>query len=104
MKLHDYLPLKAIVEDLGVSRWTLWRAARSGIPGFPQPVKAGRQLYWKKTQLSALESALLRFEGRCAFDRKRDHERKLRELRKRKAPARAERLHGEPRQRDLFSS
>jgi predicted DNA-binding transcriptional regulator AlpA len=71
MRLKDYLPLKAVVEDLGVSRWTLWRAASSGIENFPKPTKVGRQIYWKKSEMDALEAALLRFEGRCAFDRKR---------------------------------
>mgnify|MGYP000893523256 CR=1 FL=1 len=76
MKLKNYLPLKAVVEDLGVSRWTLWRAAGSGIAGFPQPTKVGRQIYWKKSEIETLEAALLRFEGRCAFERKRNHEKK----------------------------
>lgn len=105
MKLKDYLPLKAIVEDLGVSRWTLWRAARSGIPDFPKPKKVGRQLYWKKTELDALEAALLRFEGRCVFDRKRKHERKVKALTKTRGAAASKKP--APRlvkQQDLFSS
>lgn len=103
MKLKDHLPLKAVSEDLGVSRWTLWRAARSQIGGFPQPLKIGRQLYWKKADLAALETALMRFEGRCAFDRKRDHERKVKSLRARPvSETRSADRHAE--QRDLFSS
>lgn len=104
MKLRDYLPLKAIVEDLGVSRWTLWRAARSDIPHFPKPIKVGRQLYWKKCEVQSLEAALLRFEGRCAFDRKHQHEKKLRGLTKaRAAPARPKQGQRAAQQQDLFS-
>lgn len=104
MKLKDYLPLKAIVEDLGVSRWTLWRAARSDIPDFPKPKKVGRQLYWKKTEFDALENALLRFEGRCAFDRKREHEKKVRALtRTRAAAAHRKPVSRRTQQQDLFS-
>jgi predicted DNA-binding transcriptional regulator AlpA len=103
MKLKDYLPLKAICEDLGVSRWTLWRAARSDIPDFPKPIKVGRQLYWKKTELDALEAALLRFEGRCAFDRKRKHDQKVRALTKTRAAAVPRKPAPRAVQRDLFS-
>jgi predicted DNA-binding transcriptional regulator AlpA len=105
VKLKDYLPLKAIVEDLGVSRWTLWRAARSDIPDFPKPKKVGRQLYWKKTELDALEAALLRFEGRCVFDRRRKHEKKVKALTKSRVAAGAPRkLETRATQQDLFSS
>lgn len=104
MKLRDYLPLKAIVEDLGVSRWTLWRAARSDIPDFPKPIKVGRQLFWKKTELDALEAALLRFEGRCVFDRKRRHQKKLKALTKTRASAAPRKRAQAVAQQDLFSS
>src|SRR5690349_18306839 len=87
MKLKDYLPLKAVVEDLGVSRWTLWRAAASNIPDFPAPTRVGRQVFWKKAEMDALEAALMRFQGRCAFDRQRQHSRKVSALRKLKRPA-----------------
>jgi predicted DNA-binding transcriptional regulator AlpA len=71
MKLKDHLPLKAICEDLGVSRWTLWRAAASNIPDSPKPTRVGRQIFWKKSEMDALEAALMRFQGRCAFDSQR---------------------------------
>lgn len=103
MKLKEYLPLKAIVEDLGVSRWTLWRAARSDIPGFPKPIKAGRQVYWKKSELDALEAALLRFRGRCAFDRKRQHEKKIKALTRMRAGAAARKHVAVLSQPDLFA-
>jgi predicted DNA-binding transcriptional regulator AlpA len=105
VKLKDHLPLKAICEDLGVSRWTLWRAARSEIPDFPKPIKVGRQLYWRKAELDALEAALLRFEGRCAFDRKRKHERKIVALtRARAVGAPSKRSKRVVHQQDLFTS
>lgn len=104
MKLKDYLPLKAIVEDLGVSRWTLWRAAGSDIPDFPKPIKVGRQLYWKKTELDALEAALLRFEGRCVFDRKRKHEKKVKALTKTRAAAAPRKQPARTTQQDLFAN
>jgi len=104
MKLKDYLPLKAICEDLGVSRWTLWRAARSDIPDFPKPIKVGRQLYWRKTELDALETALLRFDGRCVFDRRRAHERTVKALARSRVPPPARRRQISGPQQDLFST
>lgn len=105
MKLKDHLPLKAVCEDLGVSRWTLWRAARSDIPDFPKPIKVGRQLYWRKTELDALEAALLRFDGRCAFDRRREHELKVKALTKSRRSVGARKQAPQVRdQQDLFSS
>lgn len=103
MKLKDYLPLKAVVEDLGVSRWTLWRASRSGIAGYPKATKVGRQIFWKKSELDALEDALMRFEGRCVFDAKRQHERKVKALTKTRAAAAPRKRTPRAIQRDLFS-
>lgn len=57
--------------ELAVSRWTLWRAARSDLPDFPQPIVVSRRLYWRKRDLERLEAAMMFFEGRCAFDRNR---------------------------------
>jgi predicted DNA-binding transcriptional regulator AlpA len=87
MKLRDYLPLKAVTDDLGVSRWTLWRAAASNIPDFPKPTRVGRQVFWKKSEVEALEAALMQFKGRCVFDNKRKHEKKVRALAKSRAVA-----------------
>ena len=102
MKLKNYLPLKAVVEDLGVSRWTLWRAAASDIAGFPQPTRVGRQIYWKKSEIEALEAALLRFKGRCVFDRKRKHEKKVKALKRTRAVVAAPKATRRVQQRDLF--
>ncbi len=108
MKLKDYLPLKAVVEDLGVSRWTLWRAAASDIPAFPKPTRVGRQIYWKKSEMDALETALMQFKGRCVFDRQRHHQRvteKLVSAKRRAAPKQKQKPPEPPLpgQRDLFS-
>lgn len=107
MKLKDYMPLKAVADDLGVSRWTLWRAARSDIEDFPAPLIVRRRVYWKKSQLEALEAALLQYQGRCAFDRKRRHGKIAKKLaqakrlpRPKQKPTREAPL---PGQRDLFS-
>jgi predicted DNA-binding transcriptional regulator AlpA len=70
--------LKAVAEDLGVSRWTLWRAAASDIPGFPAPIKVGQQKYWRKGEVAALQAALTHFKGRCVFDRNRAREKAAR--------------------------
>jgi|CXWL01.1.fsa_nt_gi predicted DNA-binding transcriptional regulator AlpA len=107
MKLKDHLPLKAVADDLGVSRWTLWRAARSDIADFPAPVVLRRRVYWKKSQLEALEAALLQFQGRCTFDRKRRHQKLAKKvaLAKRNAGPKQKQSRPEtlPGQRDLFS-
>lgn len=103
MRLKDYLPLKAVVEDLGVSRWTLWRAAASNIPGFPRPTKVGRQIYWKKSEMDALEAALIQFKGRCVFDRTRQHELKVKALTKTRAVTAPRKRTLRAVQRDLFS-
>lgn len=65
------LSLTETAYELAISRWTLWRAARSDLPDFPQPVVVSRRVYWKKSDLGRLEDAIMFFEGRCAFDRKR---------------------------------
>ncbi|WP_135210310.1 helix-turn-helix transcriptional regulator [Vitreimonas flagellata] len=104
MKLRNYLPLKAVMEDLGVSRWTLWRAAASDIAGFPEPIRVGRQIYWKKCEMDQLEAALMSFRGRCAFDRKRKHEKKLRALKRSRAKAAPRKQGQKGVQRDLFGS
>jgi predicted DNA-binding transcriptional regulator AlpA len=101
VKLKDFLPLKAVVEDLGVSRWTLWRASRSGIVGFPKATKVGRQIYWKKSEMEALEAALMQFKGRCVFDNERRHARTVKALTRTKA-ARRKRM-ARLAQQDLFS-
>jgi predicted DNA-binding transcriptional regulator AlpA len=103
MKLRDFLPLKAICEDLGVSRWTLWRAAGSNIPDFPPPTRVGRQIFWKKAELEALEAALLQFKGRCVFDSKRRHEKKVKGLTRSRAAASPRKRVARVVQEDLFS-
>jgi hypothetical protein len=64
-------PLQQTAYELAVSRWTLWRASRSDLPGFPAPIIVSGRRYWKKSDIGKLEDAFMFFEGRCAFDRKR---------------------------------
>lgn len=96
--------MKAILEDLGVSRWTLWRAAASNIPDFPAPTRVGRQLFWKKSEMDALEAALMRFRGRCVFDRARQYAKKVKTLSKGKRATARRRRKTKRSERDLFSS
>ncbi len=103
MKLKEYLPLKAVVEDLGVSRWTLWRAAGSNIPDFPKPTRVGRQVFWKKSEMDALEAALMQFKGRCVFDSNRKHEKTVKVLAKSRAVATSRKRSACVMQQDLFS-
>ncbi len=65
------LSLTETAYELAISRWTLWRASRSDLPDFPQPIVVSRRVYWRKSDLGRLEDAIMFFEGRCAFDRKR---------------------------------
>lgn len=76
---EDYLSLQRVAYELAVSRWTLWRASRSDIEGFPAPYIVGRRTYWKKADLPALDLAMDFFQGRPVFDRKRKEARQSRE-------------------------
>ncbi len=101
----DLVPQKVVAEDLCVSLVTLWRARQSNILGFPAPTIIRMQIYWKKSELQALEDALMQFRGRSAFERNRDHARRVQALdngrrpSKRK-PRRAPRRN--PSQQELF--
>ncbi|MDX2275443.1 MAG: hypothetical protein NW206_08330 [Hyphomonadaceae bacterium] len=103
MKRKDLLPLKAVVDELGVSRWTLWRAARSNLPGFPPPTVMGRRIFWRKAEIETLEAALMQFQGRCAFDNKRRHDKVLKVAKQSKARTRKDQRTRPTTQQDLFS-
>ena len=106
MKLKDYLPQKAVADDLGVSLATLWRARNSDLPGFPSPTIIRGQIFWKKSDLQALEDALMQFRGRSTFERQRAHERKVQALVKLKPLAKRKRRSSDRRssssQQELF--
>jgi predicted DNA-binding transcriptional regulator AlpA len=68
---EDFIPLKRIAAQLGVSRATLWRVSRSA--GFPLPLKVLGRVFWRKRDLAAMEAALDRYQGRGAFERERRH-------------------------------
>lgn len=72
MRKNDLVPYKIVLSEMGVSRNTMWRAVRSGIAGFPPPVVIRRLVFWKRGDLERLEEALMRYQGRCAFERRRN--------------------------------
>lgn len=100
----DLVPQKVIASDLCVSIVTLWRARRSGIPDFPEPVVIRNMVFWRKADVDRLEDALMRFEGRGKFERDRKGARRNAELlRSRPGRSRTTRLPQSPRdQLDLF--
>lgn len=109
MNKDELVPLKAVLEEVGVSRATLWRALNSNIAGMPQPRTVRRRLYWMKGQIAALDAALDAYKGRSAFEQRQRREQlsaaarkaKLLELKK----PRRKRESVAPsvvRQRDLF--
>lgn len=101
MRRKDLLPQKAVADELCVSITTLWRARSSKLEGMPEPIILGGAVFWKKSDLSQLEEAVLKFKGRGVFERNRNEERKLKRLRAAKdspKPQKRER----PKQSDLF--
>lgn len=103
MKRSDLVPFKQVTAQLGFSRATIWRARMSGIEGFPQPVMVSRYVFWKRTDLDKLEDALLRYQGRVKFERRRDAEAKIEAARRRLKPSRRDkRRPSAKRQPDLF--
>lgn len=105
IRMKDYLPQKAVAQDLGVSLATLWRARSSNLPDFPEPTIIRGQVFWKKSELQALEDALMQFKGRSVFERQRNHAGKVSALRKLRANAKRERRQpvGESAQQELFA-
>ena len=67
----NLVPQKAVAEDLCVSVVTLWRARRSGIPEFPEPVIIRNMIFWRRDDVQRLEDALMKFEGRGKFESQR---------------------------------
>lgn len=102
------MPQKVVAEDNCVSLVTLWRARRSGIPGFPEPVMYRHMVCWRRRDLAKLEDALLRYDGRCKFEARRVHEKRVAALSK--ARGRNKKMLKKPRglpakdskQQDLF--
>ncbi len=82
MKKDELIPLKRVLDKVGVSRATLWRASRSGMEGFAPPTIVRGRLYWKKMELPAIENALDDYQGRGAFDRQRQRDRRRTESRR----------------------
>jgi predicted DNA-binding transcriptional regulator AlpA len=71
VKKETLLSLKDVLRELGVSRATFWRAQNSGIEGFPKPTKRGGAMFWRQSQLPALDLAMDGYQGRNAFEARR---------------------------------
>jgi CO dehydrogenase/acetyl-CoA synthase gamma subunit (corrinoid Fe-S protein) len=71
IRRQDLVPQKRVAYEMGVSQTTLWRASRSDLPDFPPPVVIRKKVYWRKADLAALEDALMYFQGRGVFERRR---------------------------------
>jgi predicted DNA-binding transcriptional regulator AlpA len=71
VRAGELLTYQQLAYELAVSRWTLWRAARSDLPDFPKPIKWGRSLYWRRSDIEAIEGAMMFFKGRVEFDKAR---------------------------------
>jgi predicted DNA-binding transcriptional regulator AlpA len=65
----DFIPLKRIAAQLGVSRATFWRVSCDA--DFPAPQKIRGRVFWRRRDLPAMEAALDAFQGRSAFERNR---------------------------------
>lgn len=100
----DLIPQKVVADDLCVSLVTLWRARRSGIPGFPEPIVLRNMIFWRKGDVGQLEDALLKFEGRGTFEKRRIGDRRNASLMSSRPKAkRQKRLpRSDRRQLDLF--
>ena len=100
----DLVPQKVVAYDLCVSVVTLWRARRSEIPGFPEPVVLRNMVFWRKDDVDQLEDALLRFEGRGKFEEQRVRTRRNERLMRARPQPKRRKLgpHQDKRQLDLF--
>jgi len=105
VKRDDLVPLKRVADEVGVSRATLWRARQSNIPDFPAPVIIRHLVYWRRADLKRLEDALMQYQGRVRFERRREAQRKVDQIKKTAAPSRKgarTRAKTKPAQPDLF--
>jgi len=102
MKLSDYLPQKAVADDLGVSLATLWRARNSDLPGFPKATIIRGRVFWKPSELQTLEHALLQFRGRSVFEEHRAHASRVQTLTKQRPSPKRRRRPPSPAQQELF--
>ena len=99
----NLIPQKVVADDLCVSLVTLWRARRSGIPGFPEPIVLRNMIFWRKEDVGQLEDALLRFEGRGKFEKSRVGARRNASLMNSRSKSKRQKpLLSDRRQLDLF--
>lgn len=88
MNLTGLLPLRKVLQEVGISRATLWRARHSKIKDFPEPIRHLGKVYWRKQDLPALEAALFRYEGRLVFEQVQSANRKTAKLKVKKSTRR----------------
>jgi predicted DNA-binding transcriptional regulator AlpA len=102
---NDFIPLKRVAAELGVSRATFWRVSRS--VDFPRPTRIRGRVFWRKHDLPAMETALDAFQGRSAFERIRRQDKAREAATKAMAairkPKRRQTRESAPQQLDLFS-
>lgn len=75
----DLVPLKRVLEHVGVGRVTLWRALNSGLE-MPKPTIVRRRVFWTAREIQALDHALDSYRGRVVFEERRRQDRLLSEL------------------------
>jgi len=71
IRTRELLAMKEVAYEVGVSIVTLWRASRCNLPGFPAPIVVRRKVFWRRSDLTALEDSLMYYKGRGDFERKR---------------------------------
>lgn len=98
----DLVPQKVVAADLCVSIVTLWRARKSGLPDFPEPVILKSMVFWRKNELQKLEDALMRFRGRLEFEKHRKAEEAAAAVRRVRATTGRRKIVEKAQQRDLF--
>ncbi|HCK84806.1 MAG TPA: hypothetical protein DHW63_09915 [Hyphomonadaceae bacterium] len=79
MHRDNLVPLKRVLEHVGVGRVTLWRALNSGLE-IPKPTIVRRRVFWRAREIQALDHGLDSYKGRVAFEERRRRDRLLLEL------------------------
>ncbi|MEZ5994699.1 MAG: hypothetical protein R3C25_03015 [Hyphomonadaceae bacterium] len=71
IRTRELMAMKEVAYEVGVSIVTLWRASRCNLPGFPAPIVVRRKVFWRRSELTALEDSLMYYKGRGDFERLR---------------------------------
>lgn len=65
----DLVPLKLVLDEVGVSRATLWRVLKSDIEGIPAPTRQRGRLFWRRAEIAQIDAALDAYGGRGEYER-----------------------------------